>query len=669
MKGFSVLERIAAGAKRVIRPLVIPLTLALGAGVLYSACSPKGEDTSPVAISGSASDGPYIDGSKVTIVQLDSDFVPTDSTIIQWTDSLGRYSAELPPRKNFKASISGYHFDEIAGQPSEAPIELLAAFGTGTAPDEYNINDVTQLVADRILHLAESDPGRSFSEYSTQARDELFTELDMILGSPTCHPHEMDVISGPDDCNDFLLAVELLFRQYAHDVSASTGAAVAPALQEVFNSSALYFGQTGTLPTDVLEGLRAAALNLDVEAATDNLQVYLDAQGESATAPDADNVLDQDMDGEVNATDPAPLDPDIYTGNCDNDGDGFDSLVCGGDDCDDDCPTCHPGAPEFCGEARDHDCDGLVDELEGCGDCEVGSPALVSQLTLESEARSLYVLENIVLINSNTGLQLFDTASPSDISVIGELPIENLESIAIFGAIAYLTGSGGNLSLADISSYYSPTMITSIPSIGGSQPNILVHPAEERIYSASSGGISIIDISEPSSPVLTAPPIEDWGMNHANRITLDGENIFVADDSGLYLLHRSDQYLSLSSGPLETGVSNDVAVTGDYAFVASREGLYVVNAASPDSPYIAGQQMEGTAVRRMFLKGNSLFALTLSSLEVFDITTPESPVLNAQIPIGSGETNNLDVFVTSSSAYVIDSFAESNLYVIDLDCR
>ncbi len=303
---YSFLERIALSAKR----LMLPLAFVAGMGVVSQACDGNnsnnngGGDPETVQVTGSATDGPYIDGSKVTIVQLDSAFNPTDKTIIQWTDSLGRYSAELPAKTNFKASISGFHFDEIAGQPSEAPIDLLASFRTGVVPDEYNINDVTHLVADRILHLAETDPGRTFSEYSSTARDEFFSELDMmIVGSGVCHPHEMDVISGSSTCNDPLLGVELLFRQYAHDVANATGAAVAPTLQGFFNNSALYFGQTGTLPNDVKDGLRAAALNLDVSAATLNLQAYLDAQGELAETPNADNVLDQDMDGIVNSLD------------------------------------------------------------------------------------------------------------------------------------------------------------------------------------------------------------------------------------------------------------------------------------------------------------------------------------------------------------------------------
>ncbi len=46
----------------------------------------------------------------------------------------------------------------------------------------------------------------------------------------------------------------------------------------------------------------------------------------------------------------------------DDDGDGYADATCGGDDCDDDCASCHPGGgPELC-DGRDQDCDTMIDE-------------------------------------------------------------------------------------------------------------------------------------------------------------------------------------------------------------------------------------------------------------------------------------------------------------------
>jgi len=46
----------------------------------------------------------------------------------------------------------------------------------------------------------------------------------------------------------------------------------------------------------------------------------------------------------------------------DADGDGFDSIESGGDDCDDDNAAIYPGAPEVCSDGVDDNCDGLGDD-------------------------------------------------------------------------------------------------------------------------------------------------------------------------------------------------------------------------------------------------------------------------------------------------------------------
>jgi len=67
----------------------------------------------------------------------------------------------------------------------------------------------------------------------------------------------------------------------------------------------------------------------------------------------------------------------------DIDGDGFEDMACGGDDCDDSNPYTYPGACELC-DGKDNDCDGVVpdDELSDedgdgwitCLDCDDTNP-------------------------------------------------------------------------------------------------------------------------------------------------------------------------------------------------------------------------------------------------------------------------------------------------------
>ncbi len=69
----------------------------------------------------------------------------------------------------------------------------------------------------------------------------------------------------------------------------------------------------------------------------------------------------------------------------DHDGDGHESVLCGGDDCDDSDPDTYPGAEEIC-DGEDTDCDGITpaDEVEDadedgwilCADCDDTDPEI-----------------------------------------------------------------------------------------------------------------------------------------------------------------------------------------------------------------------------------------------------------------------------------------------------
>jgi len=71
-------------------------------------------------------------------------------------------------------------------------------------------------------------------------------------------------------------------------------------------------------------------------------------------------------DGKDNNCD-GQIDEDCSLGCIDTDGDGYGINCEAGSDCDDRDPHVHPGKSEICGDKRDNNCDGTVDE--GCGIC------------------------------------------------------------------------------------------------------------------------------------------------------------------------------------------------------------------------------------------------------------------------------------------------------------
>ncbi|MCB9602552.1 MAG: putative metal-binding motif-containing protein [Sandaracinus sp.] len=70
----------------------------------------------------------------------------------------------------------------------------------------------------------------------------------------------------------------------------------------------------------------------------------------SPGAPEVCDGLDNDCD------------PDTFAFGEDDDDDGYADAACGGDDCDDTCPTCHPDVMDELCDGLDNDCDEGIDE-------------------------------------------------------------------------------------------------------------------------------------------------------------------------------------------------------------------------------------------------------------------------------------------------------------------
>ena len=73
---------------------------------------------------------------------------------------------------------------------------------------------------------------------------------------------------------------------------------------------------------------------------------------------------DDEAVGEAAAAVTTPLEASCTPTDCDRDGDCHRSLACGGDDCNDNVASIHPGAIDYCLDNIDQNCSGVADE--GC---------------------------------------------------------------------------------------------------------------------------------------------------------------------------------------------------------------------------------------------------------------------------------------------------------------
>ena len=117
--------------------LFFPTILALAFGLMLS-CAKKSdsEDTdtstsstsSAVTVSGKVQKGPYVQGTEITVRELDSSMTPTGNTFTGTIDdNTGSFSIKgTLTNKIVELAADGFYFNEVSGSLSSAKLTLSA---------------------------------------------------------------------------------------------------------------------------------------------------------------------------------------------------------------------------------------------------------------------------------------------------------------------------------------------------------------------------------------------------------------------------------------------------------------------------------------------------------------------------------------------------------------
>src|SRR5579862_9203214 len=159
-----------------------------------------------------------------------------------------------------------------------------------------------------------------------------------------------------------------------------------------------------------------------------------------------------------------------------------------------------------------------------------------------------------------------------------------------------------------------------------------------RVFAGRDGTatITVSDAGHAASSTVTvrtfAPtPISFLPIpGFANDVAIAGNYAYVAAGAaGLQVVDVSDLAHPFIAGALATsGNANDVRVAGNLAFVADdTAGLEVVDVSSPTAPVLAGNVATPAPARRLAVAGNLVYVADDLGLRIVDATVPGAPVL------------------------------------------
>jgi hypothetical protein len=201
-----------------ITHLIIYACLALAFGLMLSCSntddtSTATDDTSTstaVTVSGKVQKGPYVQGTEITVRELDSSMIPTGNTFTGTIDdNTGSFSIKgTLANKIAELAADGYYFNEVSGSLSTAKL-ALQAFSDLTDSSSVNVNLMTHLEKKRVEYLMDNSK-MTFAAAKTQAQTEIMKIFN--IDNVTLGNSETLDISKSGDGNAVLLAISAILQ-------------------------------------------------------------------------------------------------------------------------------------------------------------------------------------------------------------------------------------------------------------------------------------------------------------------------------------------------------------------------------------------------------------------------------------------------------------------------
>lgn len=163
-------------------------------------------------IKGYAQKGPFINGSAITVFDLQANLAPTGRSFSeQIIDNKGSFELNNIELSSNLVSIrtDGYYFNEVSGKQSASQI-TLNALADITGKSNININLLTHLEKARVEFLMKS--GKTFSEAKAQAQKEILAIFN-IERSNIKVSESLNITEQGED-NAILLAISSIIQGY-----------------------------------------------------------------------------------------------------------------------------------------------------------------------------------------------------------------------------------------------------------------------------------------------------------------------------------------------------------------------------------------------------------------------------------------------------------------------
>jgi hypothetical protein len=289
----------------------------------------------------------------------------------------------------------------------------------------------------------------------------------------------------------------------------------------------------------------------------------------------------------------------------------------------------------------------------------------IGDFTTLSYAQDLDVVGNIAYVaEDEAGMQIIDISDPQDPVLLGSYNSPSMYtwsfSVTVVDSLAYLTENAwiSRLKIIDVSDPENPSLLCSLTTPGSCN---YVTVVDTLVYVADgyNHGLRIINVSDLEHPTTVGSVLTP---GQAVSVAVDGDIAYVADGyAGVSIIDVSDPVSPVLLGTYNWGWVSSVTVKNSIAYVASY-ALTIADVSDPLNPVIlCNYETPGEPYSSVVEDSTAYIADQEAGILVLDIADPQNPML-----IGTYDTPGVAQYlkVINNVAYVADT--SSGLQIIDI---
>ncbi len=226
--------------------------------------------------------------------------------------------------------------------------------------------------------------------------------------------------------------------------------------------------------------------------------------------------------------------------------------------------------------------------------------------------------------DAEDGLWILDISDPAHIAPLSVFDTPDIpQNVTVGDGLAYVADGDSGLQILDVSDASQPALVGSYDTAGYAFD---VAISNTLAYVADGPRLSVIDVSQPATPTLTAL----LTLRDARSVDVAGNLMYVTDfrsPRGLrtFSLSNPAAPVLLSTYPYD-GTAGEVRVDDQKAYIAQTVGLEIASVVSPTAPLgLASLMLPGYSFSLAVAAPHVFVASGSAGLQIVDASEPTQP--------------------------------------------